>query len=92
MSFCYYYLNLIKYYINSLRLNVMLGIMSTAEVFLVRGLLKGMSDKDTEIQPYVLLEPNLFLFSPRLSLSQLFVLFVILAKGKKMNSYFQHCT
>lgn len=40
----------------------MLGIMSTAEVFLVRGLLKGMSDKDTEIQPYVLLEPNLSLF------------------------------
>lgn len=61
MSFCYYYLNRIKYHINSLRLNVMLGIISTAEVFLVRGLLKGMSDKDTEIQPCVLLEPNLSL-------------------------------
>lgn len=62
MSFCYYHLNLIKYHVNSLRLNVMLVIMSTAEVFLVRGLLKGTSDKDTEIQRYVLLEPNLSLF------------------------------
>lgn len=35
----------------------MLEIMSTAEV-LVRGLLKGMSDKDIEIQRYVLPDPN----------------------------------
>lgn len=73
----------------------MLGIISTAEVFLVRGLLKGMSDKDTEIQPCITWTksvPALFLFSPTLSLSQLFVLFVILAKGKKMNSYFQRGT
>lgn len=73
----------------------MLEIMSTAEV-LVRGLLKGMSDKDIEIQRYVLPDPNRCPSSV-LVLSHLesfpAVRFICYScKGKKINSYFQHCT
>lgn len=69
--------------------------MSTAKLLFVCGLLKETSDKDIEIQRHIffLIQnrcPSSVLFSPTLSLSQLFILFGILAK-EKMNSDFQHC-